>query len=342
MIDDFKFVLLEKSRFEKESVNFNKYKVLLDILTSSPEHIIDKLNTEEKQQDFLSLVLLIDIHKNHDMKSDELGTIKDAFSITSSIKNKKLSESIFFNNPHIIKNFLDTVDSRVAARFIVEFQYDMETLVRYFIDMDQKKLQDILCAEWKKEEEQKSTSKDSQATNAKPWLTKTNSQNKTVTKPQGPIMSAPIVFDFIINSFIKNKDKSLLFFTESLSDERFLELIMYVFSNEKNINQQNLDIFFDLLKFFYKSELKNLFFSKLQLLSKNSSQQNKILGWFLSNAGFKPKSSEKSSTSTVTQPEELNQNVDRFVGNDKNHEAADIFPLNNGSAQERLTRLFGF
>lgn len=141
MIDDFKTNLLKKSKFEKDSVFYYKYRVLLDILTQPSNKIIHELKEYDQQEDFLSAVLLLDAEKS----LEYLKNIKETFKETSVLK-KKLSNSVFFNNSETINDFLNKVNPQIAARFIVEYKDDMQNLLKHLVRIDSQKIKDIFSA----------------------------------------------------------------------------------------------------------------------------------------------------------------------------------------------------
>jgi hypothetical protein len=141
MINDFKTTLLNKSGFVEGSVSYHKYKVLLDILTKSPNKIIHELKEYDQQEDFLSAVLLLDAEKS----LEYLKNIKETFKETSVLK-KKLSNSVFFNNSEAINDFLNKVNPQIAARFIVEYKDDMQNLLKHLVRIDSQKIKDIFSA----------------------------------------------------------------------------------------------------------------------------------------------------------------------------------------------------
>lgn len=310
MIDDFKTNLLKKSKFEKDSVFYYKYRVLLDILTQPSNKIIHELKEYDQQEDFLSAVLLLDAEKSGDLKFEYLKNIKETFKETSVLE-KKLSNSVFFNNSETINDFLNKVNPQIAARFIVEYKDDMQNLLKHLVRIDSQKIKDIFSAGWKTGGEQKFTESKKPE---KPWLKKSTGNNKKLMKP---IISGPILFDLIVNLYDDQKEFCLTLF-KNLLDQCFLNLITYVYSSKQSIHQKKQETFFSLIKSL-KDEYSSLFLSKCKILQTNDS----VLRWWLGKA-------------EVNLLEQLLS--EKPKGNNYQNHTAAIFPLNNSSAQDRLTR----
>lgn len=318
MIDDFKTNLLKKSKFEKDSVFYYKYRVLLDILTQPSNKIIHELKEYDQQEDFLSAVLLLDAEKS----LEYLKNIKETFKETSVLK-KKLSNSVFFNNSEAINDFLNKVNPQISARFIVEYKDDMQNLLKHLVRIDSQKIKDIFSAGWKTGGEQKFTESKKPE---KPWLKKSTDNNKKLMKP---IISGPILFDLIVNLYDDQKEFCLTLF-KNLLDQCFLNLITYVYSSKQSIHQKKQETFFSLIKSL-KDEYSSLFLSKCKILETNDS----VLRWWLGKAEFKKKQPQETR-STVNLLEQLLS--EKPKGNNYQNRTAAIFPLNNSSAQDRLTR----
>ena len=237
MIDDLKMNLLEKSGFGKESISYQKYNVLLDILTKSPKKIIDELKEYDEQENFLSTVLLLDAEKVRDLKFVYLTNIKEAFKETSKLE-KKFSDSLFFNTSETINHFLNKVHPPIGAQFIVEYKDDIKNLVDYLIPIGDK-IKSIFSAEWKSENEPKSKE------------LKSEKIGETKNK-KGTIISENILFDLIINAFSKNKELALLW-VNYLSDECFFNLITFIYLNPFTIDNRKQATFFMLIQDFYNS-----------------------------------------------------------------------------------------
>jgi hypothetical protein len=300
MIDDLKMNLLEKSEFEKDSDSYQKYKILLDILTKSPKKIIDELKNYNEQKNFLSAVLLLDAEKVGHLRFENQTNIKEAFKETSAL-NKKISDSLFFNTSQIINYFLNKVNPPIAAKFIVQYKDDIKNFIDSFISLGLEKKQNILSA---KEKE-------------KTW-----------------IISDSIVLDIILEIFDKSNEAaySLL---ENLSDENFWSLINYVFfSKDQSSFKDKLNTFSDLIKYFYQqnkenfSDKNNPFAKKTNfLMQKNEKNKTKIVGWWLSVAEFKKEQFQQKAKSMVNLPEQLLS--------EKTNNTDAIFPLNNNLAAGR-------
>ena len=337
MIDDFKTNLLEKSGFEKDSVFYDKYRILLDILTKSPNKIIEELEKYDQQEDFLSAVLLLDAEKSGDLKFEYLKNIKETFKETSVLE-KKLSNSVFFNSSETIKDFLNKVYPEIGARFIVEYKDDIKNFIDSFISLDLEKKQNIFSAVLNKQER----GKDHQLIR---------------------ILTDPIVFEIIVEAYNKSEEHGC-FLLKNLSEDNFFSLICYVFfidgKNEKvNIKYEKLDTFFNLIKYFYQknkeniSDIYNPFNKSANILCKKDEEnKTKILRWWLGKAGYKREQSQETK-STVNLPEKPKDNnyqdnhlISRFSNvaaeiNDTKTKDFEIqvSPINNSrTAQDRLTR----
>ena len=143
---------------------------------------------------------------------------------------------------------------------------------------------------------------------------KSTDNNKKLMKP---IISGPILFDLIVNPYDDQKEFCLTL-SKNLLDQCFLNLITYVYSSKQSIHQKKQETFFSLIKSL-KDEYSSLFLSKCKILQTNDS----VLRWWLGKAG-------------VNLLEQLLS--EKPKGNNYQNHTAAIFPLNNSSAQDRLTR----
>lgn len=313
MIDDLKINLLEKSGFKRDSVSYQKYNVLLDILTKSPKKIIDELKDYDQQENFLSAALLLDAEKVRGLKLDYLTSIKEALKETGVLE-KKFSDSLFFNTSEVINDFLHKVHPPIAAQFIVEYKDDMKGFIDSFINLEKTKQQYILSA-------------------------MRNQQKREKNQGLIRIITDQIVFDIIVETFDKSNEAacSLL---ENLSDENFWSLISYVSFKQTEVNfKDKIDDFSKLIKYFYEqnretpSDKNNPFIKKTNfIMKKDEENKTNIGGWWLSKAGYTKKQSQETKP-TVNLPQKPKDN------NYQNHPAA-MLPLKNSSAQARLTQLF--
>ena len=73
---------------------------------------------------------------------------------------------------------------------------------------------------------------------------KSTDNNKKLMKP---IISGPILFDLIVNLYDDQKEFCLTLF-KNLLDQCFLNLITYVYYNEKSIHQNDQKNFFSLIR----------------------------------------------------------------------------------------------
>ena len=314
MINDYKINLLDKSQFEKDSVSDYKYKVLLDILTKPSNKIIDELKEYDQQEDFLSAVLLLDAEKSDDLKLEYLKNIKETFKETSVLK-KKLSNSVFFNNSETINDFLNKVKPQIAARFIVEYKDDMQNLLKHLVRIDSQKIKDIFSAGWKTGGEQKFTESKKPE---QPWKKKSTDNNKKLMKP---IISGPILFDLIVNLYDDQKEFCLTLFI-NLSDQCFLNLITYVYYNEKSIHQNDQLNFFSLIKFL-QNKYNNSFLRKCKILETNES----VLRWWLDKAGIEKNQSQETKL-TVNLPEKPKDNNNSQTSQNRLEQFSSIISMN--------------